>query len=82
MFNLGKSLYGTEVLVEKPVPRYVLPDDVPPPKGMTREEFNRWAFDVCGCHPPVIPDGVVYTTSKGYQMNSKTYKQFLARCGN
>jgi R67 dihydrofolate reductase len=35
--------------------RYVLPDDVPPPTGMTRAEFSAWSLRVCGEAPgPVV----------------------------
>lgn len=33
-------------------PRYVLPDDVPPPVGMTREQFSEWSWRTCGYAPP------------------------------
>ena len=35
-------------------PRYTLPADVPPPPGMTRDDFAAWSLRVCGIKPPPL----------------------------
>jgi hypothetical protein len=71
---MNKSFYGVPVIIEQPKPRYVLPDDVPPPKGMTREEFNEWSLSVCGYMPSIIPNGMVYKTHREMFMSYETFQ--------
>lgn len=48
-YGFGQSMVMGLRVIEAPLrPRYVLPDDVPPPKGMTRDEFAAWSRRVCG----------------------------------
>lgn len=77
-FGVRPSLFGTPVVIEQPRPRYVLPDDVPPPTGMTREEFAAWSVRVCGYAPPFLKDGDVMTLSGALHMNQATFNKLQA----
>lgn len=66
-------IQGLRVHIEPPRPRYVLPADVPPPPGMTREEFDAWSRRVCGYGSSLIPDGQVLSTPYGLHMNQATF---------
>lgn len=60
-FWLGFGTFGGIKIIEEPKrPRYVLPDDVPPPPGMTRAEFAAWSAEVCGFREPIVPRDTVY----------------------
>jgi hypothetical protein len=60
-FGLGfGSFAGIKIIEEAKHPRYVLPDDVPPPPGMTRAEFAAWSAEVCGFREPIVPRDTVY----------------------
>ncbi len=57
---LGLGTFMGMRIVEAPThPRYTLPDDVPPPPGMTRAEFAAWSREVCGV-TSVVPRGQAY----------------------
>jgi len=56
-FGLG-SFFGMRVVEAREFPRYTLPDDVPPPPGMTRAEFAAWSREVCGM-TSLLPKGTV-----------------------
>ena len=75
---MNEMLYGERVHIEKLRPRYVLPDDVPPGTGSTREEFAEWSARVCGYAKPLLPDGQVYKTQFGLTMNETTWRQLQA----
>lgn len=66
-------LNGLPVMVEPERPRYTLPADVPPPTGMTRDEFAQWSRRVCGIQAPLIPDGQVLNLAGAMHMNAKTW---------
>lgn len=68
---------GMAVIVEPLYQRYVLPADVPPPPGMTRDEFNDWSRHVCGFTEPLLRDGqVIVNERKGtLHMNYRTFQQ-------
>lgn len=69
------NLMGHRIHVEHPRPRYVLPDDVPPPTGMTREEFADWSLRVCGSQQPILRDNEVYQVGSTFCMNAATYER-------
>lgn len=50
---------GMRVVASPDQPRYTLPDDVPPPPGMTRAEFAAWSRVVCGV-VNILPPGHIY----------------------
>lgn len=66
-------LAGLPVIVEPERPRYTLPADVPPPPGMTRDEFAQWSRRVCGIQAPLIPDGQMLSLAGRLHMNAKTW---------
>lgn len=70
----AQMIYGVTVHVEPLRQRYKLPNDVPPPTGMTREQFDEWSRRVCGYCPPLIADGQVLKTPYGLHMNAKTWE--------
>ena len=53
------SFLGMRIVEAATYPRYTLPDDVPPPPGMTRAEFAAWSREVCGV-TCVLPRGQVF----------------------
>ena len=71
------NLYGLKIQAMPDRPKYILPLDVPPPKGMTREEFNAWSLDVCGHYNP-ISDGEVIQMFGVLYVNPRTYEQIKA----
>ena len=73
------SLYGLKVLIEPQRQRYTLPADVPPPPGMSREQFNDWSRRVCGFHAPILADGQVFKSPDGAMyMNATTWAALRA----
>lgn len=82
IFDALPTLFGDRVFVEKPRQRYILPGDVPPPPGMTREEFDQWSRRVCGFQPPLIEDGQVFRTANGLHMNASTWAKVKAAAGD
>lgn len=69
------TIYGLEVVVEPQYPRYTLPADVPPPPGMTREQFDAWSREVCGYHPQMLKDGQVYKAYNRLHVNAATWEK-------
>lgn len=68
------NFFGVTVQVEPLRQRYSLPADVPPPKGMTRDEFDAWSRRVCGFQKPLLEDGQVLKTPYGLHMNAATWR--------
>lgn len=78
--NSPGELYGMKVVVERPVQRYKLPSDVPPPTGMTREEFDAWSRRVCGYRQSILQEGQVVCTDAGtMHMTQATWERVKAR---
>ena len=71
-------MFGMKVYIESLRPRYTLPNDVPPPKGMTREDFDAWSREVCGYQPPLVADGQILKTPYGLHMNKQTWEKVKA----
>lgn len=57
-FGLGGFL-GMRIIESPDLPRYTLPADVPPPRGMTRAAFAAWSREVCGVIN-LVPPGQAY----------------------
>ena len=77
-FCSRSSLLGMPVVIEDPRPRYTLPDDVPPPTGMTRAEFAEWSLRVCGYAPTFLRDGDVLTLHGALHMTRTTWRNLQA----
>jgi hypothetical protein len=77
------SMMGIPIrtVVEPLRQRYTLPDDVSPPPGMTRAEFNAWSKQVCGYASPTLKDGQVMHISGVFYMNQWTYDAMKAEFG-
>ena len=65
------------IVVEQLRPRYVLPLDVPPPTGMTREEFEEWSRKVCGYQDSILSDGQVLLMEGRMHMSQATYWEMV-----
>ena len=76
---MTQTFFGHRILVEPLRPRYVLPDDVSPPPGMTRDEFADWSRRVCGHQAPLIKDGQVFYTEGAMHMNQATFDAMKAK---
>lgn len=61
------SFLGMRIVEAPTYPRYTLPDDVPPPPGMTRAEFAAWSREVCGV-TCVLPRGQVFLLNNSIAM--------------
>lgn len=72
------SLFGMKVHVAPEYPRYTLPKDVPPPPGMTRQEFAEWSAKVCGTCS-VLPDNIAIVCNDlfGCVVSKETFKQIV-----
>lgn len=77
-FCSRSTLMGMPVVIEDPRPRYTLPDDVPPPTGMTRAEFAAWSIQVCGYAPTFLKDGDVLTLHGSLHMTRATFLDLKA----
>lgn len=74
----AQTIFGMRIHVEPLRQRYTLPDDVPPPAGMTREQFNEWSRRVCGYAEPLIADGIVINLRDTLHMNTRTWEKVKA----
>lgn len=82
----GQTIFGMKLVVVQSQPRYVLPADVPPPTGMTREEFASWSIRFCGRASSSMKDGqlMVQQDTNTIYMNERTFasvKAELAKVG-
>lgn len=78
-FNARPYILGMPVVIEQPRPRYVLPADVPPPTGMTRDEFAAWSKEWCGHAEPLMLDGHVMNLHGTLYMTAATFAQLQAK---
>lgn len=69
------KLGAINIIMETQRPRYTLPDDVPPPPNMTREEFDAWSRRVCGYQASLIPDNEIMKTPHGLIVNAATWQR-------
>lgn len=70
---------GVKIVCAPMHPKYVLPQNVPPPTGMTRDEFHEWSKKFCGEYC-MIPDDQMIRASFSdsiwdfmYVVSPKTY---------
>lgn len=68
---------GVDIIVEPLRQRYALAPDVPPPPGMTREEFGAWSRRVCGFMAPLIPDNQTIVMGGKVYMNRSTFNRLM-----
>ena len=72
------SFNGHPVYISPDVPRYVLPEGVPQPTGMSRDEFAIWSANVCGVSN-LLKDGEVTMVSSTLFMNPRTHRHLLTQ---
>jgi hypothetical protein len=77
--NPIERLHGVRFQIETEYPRYTLPPDVPPPTGMTREDFAAWSKETCGCMPSILPDNAMLCLPTGVMVvNRRTFEEMKA----